>query len=373
MSLASRGRGYPPDASMTRFSSRVLNWFAGNARTLPWRGRVSPYRTWVSEVMLQQTRVETVVPYFDRWMARFPTIRHLAAASQSSVLGLWEGLGYYSRARNLHRAARLIVRDLDGNIPSGGSALRALPGVGEYTAAAISSIAFGKDEPALDRNIRRILARVFCVKAAVNSGVGKKQLRDLAARHLPKGRAGEFNQALMDFGSAVCLPRRPRCDACPLDDLCGARRLGIQDQLPARERRQPKPHVLLCAAVVRRQGRVLIARRASKGLLGGLWEFPKTSLDRIPRGLRQLESRLASGVPGAPALRLQRPEPLTVIRHAYSHFRVIVHAYVCTTRSQSNQPALRWVRIDRLSKYAMGRIDRTIADRLWHLPGRSGG
>ncbi|MFH1184309.1 MAG: A/G-specific adenine glycosylase [Chloroflexota bacterium] len=349
---------------MTRFSSRVLMWYARNARPLPWRIRAEPYRTLVSEVMLQQTRVETVLPYFDRWMARYPSIQELAAASESAVLGLWEGLGYYARARNLLRAARAIVDDFEGQIPSDPSTLRKLPGVGTYTAAAIASIAFGGDEPAVDANIRRVLARVFCVRIEADSRLAEERFLSIAAAHLPRGRAGEFNQALMDLGATVCLPRRPRCGACPVVALCEARKSGVQAQLPLRAGRRGVPHYVVGAAVIRRRDQVLIAKRASKGLLGGLWEFPKTTLGKIPRRPGGVEQRLASVLEGGYALKLRRLEPMAVVQHAYSHFRVTVHAYVCSTRAALRQGGLRWVKVDRLARYPMGKVDRRIAERL---------
>jgi len=349
---------------LTSFASRILKWYARNARILPWRTRVDAYRTLVSEVMLQQTRVETVIPYFERWMDRFPTIRHLSAASETTVLRLWEGLGYYSRARNLHRSARFIVRDLQGRIPSDQHGLRQLPGIGAYSAAAIASIAFGHDEAALDGNVRRILARVFHVRAPTTSRVGERRLARLAAEHLPKGRAGEFNQALMDLGTKVCLPRQPRCDICPVEDLCKARRRGEQLRFPIRKRRRPVPHLIVGAVVLIRGETVLIARRESKGLLGGLWEFPKATLGRSTRQLHGMQRRLGTAIEGAYGLRIGLPEPLTVVQHTYSHFRVTVHAFRCGTRSAARRDAFTWVSIVKLGSYPMGRVDRRIAEHL---------
>jgi len=349
---------------LTRFSTRLLNWYVRNARPLPWRISVDPYRTLVSEVMLQQTRVETVLPYFDRWMARYPSIQELAASSESAVLRLWEGLGYYARARNLHRAARVIVNDFEGQVPSDPRTLRKLPGVGTYTAAAIASIAFGRDEPAVETNIRRVLARAFCIRTGAHSPLADEQFLRIAAVHLPRGRAGEFNQALMDLGATVCLPLRPRCGACPVHALCEARKRGIQARFPTRSRRVPTPHHVVGTAIIRRRDQVLIAKRPSEGLLGGLWEFPNTTLERIPRRAGAVERGLASVLEGGHAIRLRSREPFAVVRHAYSHFRVTVHAYVCSTRAPFRQGGLRWVKVDRLSRYAMGKVDRMIAERL---------
>ena len=216
---------------LTELSRQLLDWYDRNARHLPWRilpesltanrpgvpsQRIDPYHVWVSEIMLQQTRVETVIPYYERWLAQFPTLSDLAASSEQDVLSLWEGLGYYSRVRNLWRAARLVISSLGGQIPTELKALEQLPGIGQYTAAAIASIAFGRDVPALDGNIRRVLARLCDMRLPVHSPEGEKRLLNYSAEHLPPGRAGDYNQALMDLGATICAPRDPACVLCPV-------------------------------------------------------------------------------------------------------------------------------------------------------------
>ena len=196
---------------MDRFSKLLLTWYARQGRKLPWRGSLNPYAVWVSEIMLQQTRVETVIPYFERWMEHFPGIADLAAASEQDVLSVWEGLGYYSRARNLHKAARIVMEVYAGELPGDLLELRSLPGIGRYTVGAIASMAFGQDVATLDANIRRILARVFDVAQSADSAPGEDILWNLADTHLPKGQAGDYNQALMDLGATICLSKRPRC------------------------------------------------------------------------------------------------------------------------------------------------------------------
>jgi A/G-specific adenine glycosylase len=316
--------------------------------------------------MLQQTRVETALPYFGRWMSRFPSIKTLAAASETAVLGMWEGLGYYSRARNLQRAARLIVREFDGRVPSEIEDLRRLPGVGAYTAGAIASIAFGKDVCVLDANIRRVFARVFLARVAAHSRAGDALLLDLAVEHLPRGRAGDFNQALMDLGSAVCLSRSPRCGVCPIDDLCKARKRGMQEHLPIRSLTRGTPHVVFGAVVVTRRGRVLMIRRPSTGLLGGLWEFPKTELGPETHDPRGPSERLTEALLDTYSFSVLSPSPLGIVHHAYSHFRITVHAFSCKTRSAVRQDRFRWVALNRLARYPMGRVDRRIAE--WVQP-----
>jgi A/G-specific adenine glycosylase len=342
----------------------MLSWYAAEARRLPWRGAKDPYAVWVSEIMLQQTRVETVVPYFESWMKRFPGVRDLAAASEQEALSAWEGLGYYSRARSLHKAARLLIRDYGGELPRDLAALRRLPGVGRYTAAAIASIAFGQDAAALDGNVRRVLARVFDLDTPADSPAGEQVLWALAEEHLPKGRAGDFNQALMDLGATVCLPRGPACPACPVEGLCKARELGLQEQRPVMKPRPEVPHYVVTAAVLRRDGRVLLAKRPSTGLLGGMWEFPGGKLEQgedLPSALRR-ELREELGVEARVG------EAFGVYRHAYTHFRITLHAFLCELADGEPRPIeaaeLAWVRPAELAKYPMGKVDRMIASRL---------
>src|SRR6185369_3543428 len=206
------------------FSRKLLAWYGRHKRALPWRDVGDPYRTWISEIMLQQTQVDTVIPYYQRWLERFPTVQALAESPLNDVLALWEGLGYYSRARNLHRAAQQVAAERGGALPQTVDELLALPGIGRYTAGAIASIAFGVDAPVLDGNVKRVLARVFDIQTDVKSPAGARELWALAASLVPSGRAGDYNQALMDLGATLCTPRAPACDICPVRELCAARR-----------------------------------------------------------------------------------------------------------------------------------------------------
>jgi A/G-specific adenine glycosylase len=314
--------------------------------------------------MLQQTRVHTVIPYYTRWMRRFPSMRSLAAAREQSVLSLWEGLGYYSRARHLHRAARIVVREHGGRLPPDVAALRDLPGVGEYIAAAVSSIAFGSDIAALDANVMRVLARLECIGMPLASADARRRLRLIAAHHLPAGRAGDFNQALMDLGSLVCLPRQPRCGACPLRDVCGARKRGLENRIPVRRKPNPRPHFYARAAIVARGNRVLLVRHGGDGLLGGLWEFPKSSRCKTLPNQAQLIRELQGQALVAGRLQVTSREPLAVVDHTYSHFSITVHAFLCTASVGIQGPGARWVPITRLACYPMGKVDRTVARRL---------
>ncbi len=225
----------------TRAAQSLLGWYATNRRDLPWRGRREPYAIWVAEVMLQQTRVEAARGYFQRWMRRFPTVRSLAKAREQEVLVAWEGLGYYARALKIRRAAQVVMAEHGGKIPRSVPGLLALPGVGPYTAAAVAALAFGQDEVALDGNLRRVISRVIDLDLDPRTPAGEARLLRWARRHLPPGKASEFNQALMDLGAAICLPRGPRCGACPLRSACRARARGRPESRPVRSGRRPVP------------------------------------------------------------------------------------------------------------------------------------
>jgi len=360
---------------LKRLSSQLLNWYRDNKRTLPWRGHASAYAVWVSEIMLQQTRVETVIPYFGKWMRSFPTARALAKASEHDVLNAWEGLGYYSRARNLHKAAKIVADQYNGELPRDLNELRKLPGIGRYTLGAIASIAFGMDVAALDGNIKRVYARIFDVSEPVDSTAGEKILWELADENLPKGQAGDYNQALMDLGAMICLPKNPRCLICPVTRLCRARRNGTQDQRPVMKPKKDVPHYVHAAAViVRRDGipshgnppheQVLLAQRQSQGLLASMWEFPNGRVYGDPA--EGLSAALKTGY----RLRLRaamrksvvrKREALGVVQHAYSHFSVTVHVFRCELLSMPKESNLKWVPVKDLDEFPMGRIDRQIA------------
>jgi len=350
------------------FNAVLLNWYQHYARELPWRNHPDPYRIWVSEVMLQQTRVDTVIPYFLDWMDRFPTISALAEASQQEVLAVWEGLGYYSRARNLHRAAQIVVRDYSGALPGDLHALRKLPGIGRYTAGAIASIAFGLDEPAMDGNIRRVLARLFDVSEPEKSPAGERRLWELAAGNLPPGQAGDYNQALMDLGATICTPRDPDCTRCPLVEMCQAYALGIQEQRPVVMPRRSIPHIIVTAAIIQHQKQVLIAQRPLNGLLGGMWEFPGGKLNPGEDLVACLKREICEEL----GIEIIVEDAFGTYRHAYTHFRVTLHAFCCRLAGAALPQVLqvqdiRWVDVRELAGYPMGKIDRQIASQLINM------
>jgi len=346
---------------MPRFALRLLNWYNKNKRILPWRDHPDPYAVWVSEIMLQQTRVETVIPYFIKWMKLFPTVHALARATEQDVLNAWEGLGYYSRARNFQKAAKIVVEYYKGRLPRDLVELKKLPGIGRYTVGALASIVFGMDEPALDGNLKRVYARLFDVSEPVDSGEGESLLWKLARENLPNGRAADFNQALMDLGASICLPKNPQCLICPVLKYCHARANGTQHIRPVKKKMKPIPHYIHAAAVIRRRGRVLLAKRPNEGLLGGLWEFPNGRVEGDPA--KGLTSALKTGY----GLRLgmkRKSEPLVIVQHTYSHFKITVHAYGCELVSMPKRIDLKWVLINELDGYPMGKIDRSISAQL---------
>jgi A/G-specific adenine glycosylase len=348
-----------------RISSSLLNWYRVNKRSLPWRDRqpVDPYAVWVSEIMLQQTRVEAVIPYYEKWMRLFPTIRALADASEQDVLNAWEGLGYYSRARNLHNAARIVAEQYRGELPRDLDELGSLPGIGRYTLGAIASIAFGMDVPALDGNIKRVYSRIFDLSEPVDTPQGEKLLWELAEKQLPKGQAGDYNQALMDLGATICIPKNPRCLICPLMKICQARQNGTQNLRPVKSPKKAVPHHTHAAGVMLRDGSVLLARRPSEGLLGGMWEFPNGRVSGDP--LEGLAQALKTGY--SLRLRVKRRnvrDPLAVVQHGYTHFTVSEYVYRCELASEPQAENFRWVLLEDLDEYPMGKIDRQIANIL---------
>lgn len=302
------------DTSQTHFSTRVLRWFDHNGRKdLPWQREPTPYRVWVSEIMLQQTQVKTVMPYYERFMARFPDVAALARAELDEVLHQWSGLGYYTRARNLHRAARMVCDDHGGVFPTDVELVQALPGIGRSTAGAILSLASGQRHPILDGNVKRVLCRYHGVEGWPGQSAVTNELWALAESHTPEARIAEYTQAIMDMGATVCTRSRPTCLLCPLEEGCTARRLGMIDRLPARKARAPIPERDTVFVILRdAAGAVLLQRRPPAGVWGGLWSFPECTpqtdiaawcLDtqgHVPLAIRQLAA----------------------VRHTFSHFRL---------------------------------------------------
>ncbi|MDQ7039796.1 MAG: A/G-specific adenine glycosylase [Rhodothermus sp.] len=347
---------------------RLIDWYHQHARDLPWRRTSDPYRIWVAEIMLQQTRVDQVGPYYERFLKTFPSVEALAAASLDDVLRCWEGLGYYARARNLHRAARQIVAQHGGRLPETYRALRRLPGIGPYTAAAVASIAFGEPRAVLDGNVLRVLTRVLAIADDIRSSATRSALQEVADMLIPPEAPGTFNQALMELGATVCTPARPRCSECPLRTVCQAYALGTPTDFPVQAPRPSVPHYDVALGILFNEAEaVLIQRRPEHGLLGGLWEFPGGK--REPG--ESLEAACARELYEELGVQVAVGPCLAKVRHAYTHFRVTLYAFRCTLKagepcSRTGLP-LRWVPLNELDRYAFPRANRRLIERIKQL------
>lgn len=332
---------------------------------MPWRKTDDPYQIWISEIMLQQTQVQQVIPYFIKFIAAFPTVQDLAAARLSQVLKVWEGMGYYTRARNLHRSAQLIVTEHRGAFPAEISKVRKLPGIGPYTAAAILSIAFHQDHAVLDGNVIRVLSRMFKIQKSPKSTLGKKVFRELAEALLMSGQAGTYNQALMELGAVVCTPMNPDCRVCPVSGLCSAKKAGEQLLYPVKTLKKKRPHYLVVAGIIWKDDQILIARRPEEGLLGGLWEFPG---GKVEEG-ESFEVAVAREVKEEIGISVSVTRLLATIRHQYTHFGITLHAFEC--RYIAGEPQTlgctewRWVKREELSDYAFPRANGKIFDKIF--------
>ena len=366
MSAAMVAGSAAENVAMTHsIAKKILRWYERHQRDLPWRRTGDPYAVWVSEIMLQQTQVQTVLPFYRRFLAQFPTVQSLAAASMDEVLKAWENLGYYSRARHLHAAANEIVKHGKGLLPSTEEELRLLPGIGSYTAAAIASIAYGRKVPALDGNVRRVLCRLFAVQEPLDRHRTQGRLRRLAEELVPARDPGRFNQALMDLGATVCTPRKPACATCPLRNLCLAAIKGMVERLPAKNKPRSLPHKELTAAILLdRRGRVLVVQRPASGLLGGLWKFPGGTRN----GTESLQECLKRAVREELGVAVRCGKELAVVHHGYTHFTMTLRAYRCSPRNGTPRTlkcrSLRWVMPEELHRFAFSRAERKVMEAL---------
>ncbi len=349
-------------------SSPLLAWYDRVRRDLPWRRTSDPYAIWISEAMLQQTQVATAIPYYERFLARFPTVRELADAPQEAVLKHWEGLGYYSRARNLHTAAQTVVAEWDGVLPTTRDGLLTLPGIGPYMSAAVASIAYGLPVPVLDGNVERVLTRLHAIDAPVRDSETRRRLWQLADALLCQDRPGDHNQAMMELGATICTPRVPDCPACPMVGQCAAAGAGNPESYPVKLKKAASPHHHIAVALVRRNHLYLVVRRPSKGLLGGLWEFPGGRCndgEAVSEGLvRVLAERFGLavevGTPGDP------------VKHVFTHRRVTLHPHECLESTETGTElvtlgyhvAHRWLSPDAIAALALPRAHQKILVRL---------
>lgn len=341
----------------------LLIWYQQHGRDLPWRQTQDPYTIWVSEIMLQQTQVKTVLPYYDRWLAALPTVIHLAAADQQQVLKLWQGLGYYARARNLHKAAHVILDQHDGEFPTQLAAVMALPGIGRTTAGGILSAAFNLPVSILDGNVKRVLARLVALPQPPARAIA--QLWHLSDCLLDPIQPRNFNQALMDLGATICTPSHPNCPQCPWRSACQAYNRGMQSELPMTETRTPIPHKQIGVAVIwNEQNQILIDRRKPEGLLGGLWEFPGGKLEPD----ETVEDCIRREIQEELGITIAVGDRLITVDHAYSHFRVTLNVHHCHHLSGDPQPIecdeVRWVSLEELDDYPFPKANVQIIEAL---------
>jgi A/G-specific adenine glycosylase len=347
------------------FARALIHWYQKGHRELPWRETTDPYRIWLSEIMLQQTQVNTVLPYYSRYLDRFPTIASLAEADEQEVIKLWEGLGYYARCRNLHAAARRIVSEQGGHFPETLKEVQALPGIGRSTAGAILTFAFGQRHPLLDGNVKRVIARLYDIDEEVDRGAVQKRMWKYSEALLSEADdPAAFNQAVMELGATLCTRREPSCDRCPVEGHCYARARGTQSERPVKRPRKKSPHYNIAVGVIRDHGHILIQLRPPSGLLGGLWEFPggKQEPDEA------LEEAVRREIQEELGVEVRVGALIAAVKHAYSHFRITLHAFDCelvsgTPVSHASQE-WRWVAPEDLDQYAFPKANRTVLERI---------
>ena len=344
-----------------RLQKRLKSWYNRNKRDLPWRKTRDPYRILVSEIMLQQTQVATVIPYYLRFIRTFPMVALLARSPLQNVLKLWEGLGYYSRARNLHRAAQAIHEQWNDQVPSTVEGLSSLPGIGRYTAGAVASIAFDVAAPILDGNVRRVLCRIFAIRKDPRDAVVQERLWGLAEELLPERNVGDFNQALMELGATVCLPRTPSCSVCPVREYCRAHRLGLQNRLPVRIEGRAIPHNDVAVALIQNGRSLMIGPRPERGLLAGLWSFPEMDSPNptTSRGIeREVEIRFG--------LRSKLLRPLEPVTHTFSHKRITYHSFLfnCVSPPKHLPEPWQWIPAEKIKDYPLPTATRKILDQI---------
>lgn len=353
----------PTKAWLQSFRRRLLAWYRRHARDLEWRKSRDPYRIWVSEIMLQQTQVATVAEYFPRFLQAFPTVQALAAAPEEQVLRLWEGLGYYRRARQLHRAAGVIVDEHDGRFPRELEAVLQLPGIGRYTAGAITSIAFDARSPILEANTIRLLSRLLAYRGDVQQTAAQKKLWAFAEQLLPRRETGAFNQALMELGSLICSPRSPDCRQCPVMSLCPTFREGLQDAIPAARRKPNFESVREAAVVVRRRKQVLLMRRGEGGRWAGLWDFPRFAL--ADAGSEGNDEELAEKLKALTGVVARPRQLLTTLKHGVTRFRITLDChladYVSASRRAPAEAELRWVQPSDFESYPLSVTGRKLS------------
>ena len=343
------------------FAKALLRWYDTAKISLPWRGTNNPYQIWLSEIMLQQTRVAAVKDYYKSWLEKFPTIEKLAAASLDEVLKAWEGLGYYTRARNGHKLAKIIVAEHHGKFPTSSEALQTLPGIGRYTAAAIASIAFDERVAVLDGNVIRILSRLLDLPDEINQPKVQAKLWGIAESLLPKKRSGDYNQAMMDLGRTICVPRNPNCAECPVRKFCLADKKNTTHLRPVKKAKAKIPNVYMAAAVIRdQQRRILLMQRPPEGLLGGLWMLPQWKCEAE----ENYAGCLARSFQKDFGVKILVGEEMAHASQTFTHFHLTLRAFACEIVKGKMKNNIAWVADAAINQYSFGKADRAVIDAL---------
>lgn len=348
------------------FATELLNWYQDHKRQMPWRGEADPYKIWISEIMLQQTRVDQATPYFQNFISLFPTVYDLAKSDQQEVLKAWEGLGYYSRARNLHAASKMVVEEFDGKVPETYDKIIKLKGVGPYTAAAVTSIAFNKPNAVVDGNVIRVLTRYLGIEDDTRSTKTRRKVQEFASELIDPEHPGDFNQAMMELGSEICTPSNPDCQNCPIQAGCVATKMAKTDTIPYKSPAKKKPHHIIGVGIIERDedDKILIALRPNDAMLGGLWEFPggkKEDNEKIQQTVeRELKEELG--------VEVKAYKELMSLKHTYSHFSITMHAWFCKLISGDPKPKesqeVRWVSREELGKFPFPKANKVLTEKL---------
>ncbi len=353
------------ELSNSEFTENLLAWYKEHKREMPWRGEKDPYKIWISEIMLQQTRVDQAWPYFENFMKIFPTVFDLAKADQQKVLKAWEGLGYYSRARNLHAASKMVVQNFGGKLPETYDEIIKLKGIGPYTAAAITSIAFGKPNAVVDGNVIRVITRYFGIEDDVRSSKTTRHVQQLVNDLISHKKPAEFNQAMMELGATVCTPAKPDCSNCTIQTGCVATKIAKTDVIPYKSKAKKKPHKVIGVGIIEREdGKLLIALRPEDAMLGGLWEFPGGKQEKGETIQQTVERELQEEL----EVDVHAYKEFITLKHTYSHFSITMHAWFCTLISGTPKPKssqeIRWVKRSELEEYPFPKANKVLTEKL---------
>ena len=339
-----------------KIKNPLLHWYNNNKRTLPFRETKDPYKIWVSEVMLQQTQVKTVIPFYNRWVKEYPTLKSAADASLDKLLKLWEGLGYYGRCRNFHKALKIVEEKYKGEIPNNFDEFLTLPGVGEYTAGAVLSIAYQKSIPAIDGNVTRVMARILGIKNLTTKN--QKRLKRNVQKLIPTTDPGNFNQGLMELGALICIPIKPSCEICPLSNFCKAYKYKEPALYPLKKKKKVKPHYTVVAGIIWRDDKFFIQQRDENAMLGGLWEFPG---GKVENG-ESLEDALSREIKEECNIVPIIKKKVGSVKHSYSHFSISFHCFHCIENGQTIHHSNRrtWITLNEIESFTFPKANHKI-------------